>query len=90
VTRAFLAAFGGVIQEIHMTRSIILAGWLAASLAACAQPATPPIAREAATSFAPITGFAPYCGPVWSVAGQGYRDIPCPPGRSYHDGTGYR
>jgi hypothetical protein len=69
-----------------MTRSIILAGLLAAALAACARTAPPPIAPEA-TNFVSTTGFVPYCGPIWSVEGQGYRYIPCSPARSYESDT---
>jgi len=70
-----------------MTRSIILAGLLAASLAACARTATPPVPREAVTNFVDTSGFVPYCGPIWSVEGQGYRYIPCSPARSYESDT---
>jgi hypothetical protein len=72
-----------------MTRSIILAGLLAAALAGCARTATPPVAPEAATDFAGTSGFVPYCGPLWSVTGQGYRYVPCPPG-SHYEGAAAR
>ena len=70
-----------------MTRSIILAGLLAAALAACARSATPPIAQALVNNAVDISGFVSYCGPIWSVEGQGYRFIPCIPPRAYETGT---
>ena len=69
-----------------MTRSIVLAGLLAATLGACArQPAPPPpVPDSSVTSL--TSSFVPYCGPVWSVGKQGYLLIPCPPG-SYYPGA---
>jgi len=69
-----------------MTKPILVAALLAATLAACAQrsapvPTTPDIAAESLTS-----GFVPYCGPIWSVGKQGYVPIPCPPGSGYESG----
>jgi len=69
-----------------MTKSIILATLLAASLAACAQnPARPPTASDT-TANSTVTGFVPYCGPIWLVDKQGYVRIPCPPGSGYEGG----
>ena len=66
-----------------MTRSIAFATLLAAALAGCAQkPADPPPVAAAAPAPA-VTGFIPYCGPVWSDGRQGYVQIPCPPGTNY-------
>jgi hypothetical protein len=65
-----------------MTRSIVYAGLVLAMLAACAQnPAPPAPVPNSADNL--TSGFVPYCGPVWSVAGQGYRIIPCPDGSNY-------
>ena len=61
-----------------MTRSILLAALLAATLGACARYSVAPH-TESVASFAP--GFAPYCGPVWLVDRQGYVALPCPDGR---------
>ena len=70
-----------------MTRSIIFAGLLVATLAACTRPqpaqdsavapATPVVATANPATAAP-SGFLPYCGPVWSVPRQGYIIPPCP------------
>jgi hypothetical protein len=59
---------------------MVFAGLVLASLAGCARPAVPPPDTAAAAA---VSGFAPYCGPVWSVARQGYVLIPCPPGSGY-------
>jgi hypothetical protein len=68
--------------EVHMTRSIVFAGLLAAALAACAQQPVPPPAAD--SSLGSLTsGFESYCGPIWSVGKQGYVIIPCPPGSTY-------
>lgn len=65
-----------------MTRSIVLAALLGAALAACAQnPAPPAVVDNSVNSL--ISGFEPYCGPIWSVGKQGYVYIPCPPGSTY-------
>ena len=67
-----------------MTRSILLAALLAASLAACSRysvaPHEPPV-DSPVTSL--TSGFVPYCGPIWSVDRQGYLIIPCPPGSNF-------
>ena len=65
-----------------MTRSIVFAGLLAASLAACAQQPVPPPPPDSAVSSL-TSGFEPYCGPIWLVGKQGYVIIPCPPGSTY-------
>ena len=88
--------------EAHMTRSIVLAALLAATLAACApgypkpmgavvaDPANAVPAAAAPADAAPATAapptFVPYCGAVWNVDKQGYEDIPCPPGSGYASG----
>lgn len=70
-----------------MTRSVIFAGLLAVTLAACSQPqqaqnnmaaAPAPVAAAAPAAAAAPSGFLPYCGPVWSVPRQGYVNLPCP------------
>ena len=66
---------------VHMTRSIAFATLFAAALAGCAQKPVEPPAVAAANPA--ITGFVPYCGPVWSVGRQGYVQIPCPAGTNY-------
>ena len=70
-----------------MTRSIILAGLLAAALGGCAWFAPPPVAPDPAAPAASISSFVPYCGPIWSVPQQGYLYIPCPPDSNY-EGAG--
>jgi hypothetical protein len=70
-----------------MTKSILFAALLAATLGACAQtPAQPPAVSDTAVNST-ITGFVPYCGPVWLVDKQGYVNIPCPPGSGYLGGA---
>jgi hypothetical protein len=69
-----------------MTRSIALATVLATALAGCAQKpadAPPMAAANPAAASTPVTGFVPYCGPIWSVDRQGYVEIPCPAGSNY-------
>jgi hypothetical protein len=70
-----------------MTKSILLAALLAATLGGCgwwhpeaAQPPAPPSATDVESLK---SGFVPYCGPLWSVPKQGYINIPCPPGSNY-------
>jgi hypothetical protein len=66
--------------EVHVTRSIAFAALLVVAVSGCVetpvQPSPPPVA------FVPAP-FVPYCGQIWKVAGQGYIDIPCPPGINY-------
>ena len=65
-----------------MTRSIVGTVLIGVVLAACSAPAVrSPQAAEPAASF--TAGFEPYCGQIWSVAKQGYLEIPCPPGSGY-------
>ena len=72
--------------RVRMTRSIVLAALLGAALAACAQnPAPPPAVADSSVNSL-ISGFEPYCGPIWSVGKQGYVIIPCPPGSTYPGG----
>lgn len=63
-------------------KSVAVAILVAAAVAACAQKPVAPVPVATAAAPAP-GGFAPYCGPVWSVARQGYVNIPCAPGTNY-------
>lgn len=71
-----------------MTKSILCALLLSATLSGCGwymrpEAAQPP-APAAATDVESLkSSFVPYCGPVWSVGKQGYVIIPCPPDSNY-------
>lgn len=62
-------------------KSIAVAVLVVAAVGACAQKPVEPAPVAAANPVPPA--FAPYCGPVWSVARQGYVNIPCAPGTNY-------
>jgi len=64
-----------------MKKSIVVAAVVFTMLGACAQNTVQPPPASSADSL--ISGFEPYCGPIWSVVAQGYRYIPCPPGSTY-------
>jgi len=71
-----------------MTKSILCALLLSATLSGCRwymhpEAAQPP-APAAATDVESLkSSFVPYCGPLWSVGKQGYVILPCPPGSDY-------
>jgi hypothetical protein len=71
--------------EICMTKSLFFAALLAASLGACGWilPAPSPTPTPDTANSSLVSGFVPYCGPVWSVGKQGYVNLPCPPGSNY-------
>jgi len=67
-----------------MTKSIVFAALLVAALAACTRnPAPPPQPAADTSASSLISGFVPYCGPIWVVDKQGYVNIPCPPDSNY-------
>jgi hypothetical protein len=67
-------------RKIQMTKSIAVV--LLVALAGCAQNTAQPVAAVPDNSTA-VSGFEPYCGPIWSVSSQGYVYIPCAPGSGY-------
>lgn len=76
-----------------MTKSILLASLLSISLGGCGWYIRPEAAQvPAAPSVTDVdslkAGFVPYCGPIWSVAKQGYVLLPCPPGSNYPGALG--
>jgi hypothetical protein len=68
-----------------MTKSVLFAALLAASLGGCGWlPGPASTTPTPDTMYSSLSsGFVPYCGPVWSVGKQGYVNLPCPPGSNY-------
>lgn len=66
-----------------MTRSIVFAALLVTALAACTRNPAPPQPAADTSANSLISGFVPYCGPIWLVDKQGYVNIPCPPDSNY-------
>jgi hypothetical protein len=76
-----------------MTKSILIAALLSATLGGCGwfirPEAVQPPGPASATDLESLkSAFVPYCGPVWSVGKQGYINIACPPGSNYLGASG--